>query len=231
VEPRASLDPAHARTESRASIPSQASTTPQPDPVPAPAPASTATTTSPVPASSTTTIPAKPPATYPLHAPLSDSETSILIDLLFGATTSLYSLSSAWTLRRTLLNAAKTYLLRPGNPQLTNITTLFQSALDTHTSDTGIAATLRGIRANALPTASELEAWPAELDQLAKERLEVRARRLLVDRGMPSALTGVMGQAASGEALGKVFDALQEPRVARGVIFGLVLQGLRGVTQ
>ena len=30
---------------------------------------------------------------------------------------------------------------------------------------------------------------------------------------------------------GKVFDALQEGRVARGVMFGLVLQGLRGITQ
>jgi hypothetical protein len=28
-----------------------------------------------------------------------------------------------------------------------------------------------------------------------------------------------------------VFDALQDGRVARGVVFGLVLQGLRGITQ
>jgi hypothetical protein len=59
----------------------------------------------------------------------------------------------------------------------------------------------------------------------------VRARRLVVERGMPAALTSVMGQAASGEAVGRVFDCLQEGRVARGVMFGLVLQGLRAVTQ
>jgi hypothetical protein len=41
----------------------------------------------------------------------------------------------------------------------------------------------------------------------------------------------VMGQQASGEAVGRVVDCLQEERVARGVMFGLVLQGLRGVTQ
>jgi hypothetical protein len=48
---------------------------------------------------------------------------------------------------------------------------------------------------------------------------------------MPAALNGVMGQAASGEALGRVFDAVQMPGVARGLVFGLVLQGLRAVTQ
>ena len=69
------------------------------------------------------------------------------------------------------------------------------------------------------------------MDAQDKERLRVKARKLLVERGMPSALTSVMGQAASGEALGRVFDCLQEGRVARGVMFGVVLQGLRGVTQ
>ena len=114
----------------------------------------------------------------------------MLIELFFAVINELYTLSSAWTLRRTLLNAAKTFLLRPGNPQLASITTLLQETLDSSPSDEG-----------------------------------------LVERGMPTALTSVMGQAASGEALGRVFDCLQEPRVARGVMFGLVLQGLRAVTQ
>lgn len=87
------------------------------------------------------------------------------------------------------------------------------------------------MRANALPTEAELAAWPKEPGADDKEKLRLKARRLLVERGMPTALTSVMGQAASGEALGKVFDCLQEPRVARGVMFGLVLQGLRAVTQ
>ena len=62
-----------------------------------------------------------------------------------------------------------------------------------------------------------------------KEELRVRARRVLVERGMPVALTSVMGAAASGEALGRVFDALQDEGVARGVVFGVVLQALKGV--
>jgi hypothetical protein len=87
------------------------------------------------------------------------------------------------------------------------------------------------MRENSLPTEEELKAWPAEMKDDEKERLRVKARRLLVERGMPQALTSVMGMAASGEALGRVFDALQEPRLARGVIFGLCVQGLRAVTQ
>jgi hypothetical protein len=155
----------------------------------------------------------------------------VLIELFFAVINELYTLSSAWTLRRTLLNAAKTFLLRPGNPQLSSITSLFQNTLDAHTSDAGLAYQLRRMRENALPTAAELEAWPAEMGEEEKEKLRVKARRLLVERGMPTALTSVMGQAASGEALGRVFDCLQEPRVGRGVVFGLVLQGLRAVTQ
>jgi hypothetical protein len=82
-----------------------------------------------------------------------------------------------------------------------------------------------------LPTEDELKKWPKESSDEEKERLRVKARRLLVERGMPSALTSVMGMAASGEAVGRVFDCLQEERVARGVMFGLVLQGLRAITQ
>lgn len=172
------------------------------------------------------------PRTLPAHTPLAETETTVLIELFFAVINELYTLSSAWTLRRTLLNAAKTFLLRPGNPQLASITSLLQTTvLDDNTSDAGLAYHFRKIRANALPTEDELKGWPAEISDEEKERLRERARKLLVERGMPQALTSVMGQAASGEALGKVFDVLQEPRVSRGVMFGLVLQGLRAVTQ
>ncbi|KAH7378324.1 PXA domain-containing protein [Pyrenochaeta sp. MPI-SDFR-AT-0127] len=166
------------------------------------------------------------------HTPLSEPETTVLIELFFAVINELYTLSSAWTLRRTLLNAAKTFLLRPGNPQLSSITSLLQTTvLNDNTSDAGLAYHLRKLRENSLPTEEELKAWPPEMSPEAKEKLRLKARKLLVERGMPQALTSVMGQAASGEALGKVFDCLQEPRVARGFMFGLVLQGLRAITQ
>jgi hypothetical protein len=170
--------------------------------------------------------------TEPAYTPLSETETTVVIELFFAVVNELYTLSSAWTLRRTLLNAAKTYLLRPSNPQLSSITSLLQTTvLDDNTSDAGLAYHIRKIRENGLPTEEELKSWPDPMSEDDKEKLRVKARKLLVERGMPQALTSVMGQAASGEALGKLFDCLQDQRVARGIMFGLVLQGLRAVTQ
>ena len=168
-------------------------------------------------------------------SPLTGQETSIAVELFFATINELYALSSAWTLRLTLLNAAKSFLLRPGNPNLEAIRLLLQpTVIDANTSDPGIAAHLTKLRQNALPTEAELNSsssWPPPPSEEAKERMRVKARKLLVEKGMPQALTSVMGAAASGEALGRVFDCLQVPEVARGLVFALVLQGVRAVTQ
>lgn len=143
----------------------------------------------------------------------------------------LYTLSSAWQIRRTILNAAKTFLLRPGNPNLEAIRVLIQDTIiEANTSDTGLASHLTKLRENSLPTEEELAAWPLELSDESKEKLRVKARKLLLERGMPQALTSVMGAAASGEALGRVFDSLQCEDVARGLMFAMMLQGVRALT-
>lgn len=165
-------------------------------------------------------------------APMTEKEIQVTVELLFAVINELYTLSSAWTLRRTLLNAARTYLLRPGNPQLESIRVLLQeSVLDSNTSDFGIAAQVLKIRENALPTEEELKKWPAPRSDAEKEKMRIKARKLLISKGMPQALTSVMGQAASGEALAKVFDSLQIEKVAKGLIFGLMMQAIRALTQ
>ena len=200
-----------------------------------PSPTASLALQSPKPVSSnmTSTNPANKPPPTPLTLP----ETTVAIELFFAAITELYTLSSAWSLRLTLLSAAKTFLLRQGNPNLDAIRNLLQSTLiDPYTSDTGIAGMIRKTRATALPTEEELKSFPAlpeegpEADRKKDERRK-KARKLLTERGMPIALTGVMGQAASGEALGKVFDCLQGEKVARGLVFAIVLQAVRAVTQ
>lgn len=169
-----------------------------------------------------------------LKAPLSERETSVAVELMFAMITELYTLSGAWQIRRTLLTAAKSFLLRPGNPQLSSIRDLLQSSLlDANLSDFGLAHQIYKMRENALPTAAELEIWMRDYPEKTseqKEELRSKARKLLVSKGMPQALTSVMGAAASGEALGKVFDCLQVPEISRGLIFGLMLQALRVVT-
>ena len=164
--------------------------------------------------------------------PLTEQETQATLELCLAAITELYKLSSAWSVRLAFLNAAKTILLRPGNTQLDSIRQLLQDTLlDANTSDAGLATHLRKLRLNALPTEDELALWPAERTPDQKEALRQKARKLLVERGMPQALNSVMGQAASGEALGRVFDALQVQEIARGLVFGLMLQGMRAITQ
>lgn len=163
--------------------------------------------------------------------PLTEQETRVAVELMFAVINELYTLSSAWNIRRTLLTAAKTYLLRPGNPSLSSIQSLIQdSVIASNTSDAGIASHLRKLRENSLPTEEELKAWPPEMSPEEKDRQRIKARKLLVERGVPAALTGVMGQAATGEAMGRIFDCLQVEEVARGLIFGLLLQGVRAVT-
>ena len=175
----------------------------------------------------------KTPAKRPKKdVPISEEETRILIELIFAILTELYSLAGAWSIRLSLLGAAKTFLLRPSNPQLESIRTLIQeSIVEANFSDKGLATHLNTLRYNTLPTEEERATWPKELTVEEKEKLRVKARKLLVERGMPQALTSVMGAAASGEALGRVFDCLQVENVARGLIFALLLQAIRATTQ
>ena len=103
--------------------------------------------------------------------------------------------------------------------------------IEANTSDANLAAYVYKLRASTLPTEEELKTWPPPPTEEEKEKLRVKARKLLVERGMPQALTAVMGAAASGEALGRVFDALQIQEVARGFMFALLQQGVRAITQ
>jgi hypothetical protein len=164
--------------------------------------------------------------------PLSEEETRVVVELLFAVINEMYSLSSAWNIRKSLLNAAKSFLLRPGNPNLESIRVLVQeSIIDSAISDEALATYITKLRENSLPTEEELKLWPPPLNDKEKEELSVKARKLLIARGMPQALMSVMGTFATGEALGRIFDSLQNEQVARGFIFALLLQALRAATQ
>lgn len=167
------------------------------------------------------------------HPPLTEAETRVAVELFFAVVNELYTLSSAWNIRLAMLNAAKTFLLRPGNPNLEAIRLLIQDDVITanFTTDDGLAHHLKKLRENSLPTEEELKVWPPEPSAEEKEKLRQKARKLLVEKGMPQALTSVMGAVASGEALGRVFDCLQIPEVSRGLMFALLLQAIKAVTQ
>lgn len=165
------------------------------------------------------------------ETPITADETQIAVELIFAVINELYTLSSAWNIRRTLLNAAKSYILRPGSPTLETIRTLLQeSIIRGHTSDDAMGEYLAKLRENALPTEDELNAWPPPPSEEEKLRTRETARNLFVQRGIPQALTSVMGAAASREALETIFDSLQVETVARGFVFSILIQGLRVLT-
>ncbi|KAH8820972.1 putative meiotically up-regulated gene protein [Xylogone sp. PMI_703] len=178
-----------------------------------------------------TSIPPTPPRRRRAEpGPVTEQETRVAVELVFAVINELYTLSSAWNIRRTLLNAAKTFLLRPGNPSLSAIQSLIQdSIIAANTTDTAVANHLHKLRKNTLPTEEERKEWPENMSDEEKEKLRIKARKILVERGVPAALIGVMGQAATTEALGRMFDCIQVEEVARGLIFGLLLQGIRAV--
>ncbi|KAN0082141.1 PXA domain containing protein [Elaphomyces granulatus] len=168
-----------------------------------------------------------PPSSCP---PISEEETQVAVELIFVVIQELYTLSSVWNIRRTLLNATKTYLLRPGNSNLEAIRVLLQeTVIDANTSDDAIAEHIRKLRANSLPTEEELRSWDPPLNDAEKDRLRETARKLLMQRGLPQALRSVMGTVATREVLGRVFDCLQVDVVARGFVFAFLLQALRAL--
>ena len=191
--------------------------------------------------------PLRPHASTATSSPLTAEETTLTLELFFLLINQLYTLSpSVWSLRRTLLTAAKNYLLRSGNPQLEALRVLIQdTVIGANTSPGAIAGYIDGMRKSALPTSEELAEWEEKEKAKAKtkkspenapneeieeqELLRKKARKLLVERGMPGALTGVMGSAATSEALGRLFDCLQVEEVARGLVFAVGVQFLRAV--
>lgn len=174
--------------------------------------------------------PTRPHAAVQPDNSITSEETQIAVELIFAVINELYSMSSVWNIRKTLLNAAKSYILRPGSPNVETIRTLLQdSMIDANTSDEAVAEYLAKLRENALPTEAELNAWPPSPSDEEKERLRVTARRVFVQRGIPQALMSVMGAAASREALEKIFDCLQVENIARGLVFSILVQGLRAV--
>lgn len=171
--------------------------------------------------------PTSPPSS---RTPISEEETQVAVELIFAVIQELYTMSSAWNIRRTLLNATKTYLLRPGNSNLEAIRVLLQeTVIDANTSDDAIAEHIRKLRANALPTEEELGLSDPPLNDDEKERQRETARKLLMQRGLPQALRSVMGTVATREVLGRVFDCLQVEVVARGFMFAFLLQALRAL--
>ena len=104
---------------------------------------------------------------------------------------------------------------------------LEESVIETNTSDGRMAAHIAKLRESALPTEAEMKLWPPPYSASEVELRRSKARGLFVEGALPPALTSIMSSAASCDALGKVFDALQMQEVSRGLVFAILLQAAR----
>ncbi|EEP80821.1 predicted protein [Uncinocarpus reesii 1704] len=159
---------------------------------------------------------------------LSEDETIMVVELLFAVVNEIYGLSSAWKFRKRLLHAAKTFLLRPGNPNLDAIRLLIQdSVIQKHTTHKALADYINMLRESR--TSAQNQDEPSALND--RKQLRDKARSLFIANGMPRALVSCMGTTATGEALGRIFDCLQVESVAKGFVCALLLQALKVIVQ
>jgi hypothetical protein len=169
-----------------------------------------------------------------IHEGISEEETQYVLEVMFSIINELYSLSSAWMIRRSLLNIAKSVMLRPGNTTLVSMRTMVQKdVLDANTAHEAIADYIRQLRKNGVPTTAELEDWEKNKKKRTpkeKDELRSKARELLAE-SLPQGLTALLGVNQTKEAIYQLFDALQEQDVARGFWTAILAETMQVVCQ
>ncbi|RPB24512.1 hypothetical protein L211DRAFT_171494 [Terfezia boudieri ATCC MYA-4762] len=142
---------------------------------PPPPPRTTATTTRTATDISTSSTPGPSLSTT---TTLSEQETQLIIEILFAILNELFTLSSAWLLRRSLLNVAKNILLRPGNTSLGATRLLIQETLiELNSSEEAIAGHIRKLREGVFPTPEEIKSWEEKVRMKRVERGRRGGRR------------------------------------------------------
>ncbi|RPA72877.1 hypothetical protein BJ508DRAFT_314344 [Ascobolus immersus RN42] len=154
--------------------------------------------------------------------------TTALLPLLpkfLAMITSLYNLSPfTSSIRLSLLSLALSVISRPNNTALLSITTLINTALEDYTSDAYLAYTVQKV---ILALTAQQEETREEGGKRLEEKKR-RARELVLERAVPMQVRSVMGERASREAVGVVWDALVEG-VGGGVGKGVGVQVLGDV--
>ncbi|PUU75454.1 hypothetical protein B9Z19DRAFT_1067406 [Tuber borchii] len=142
------------------------------------------TTTASPPSEATTPPPGPSPRKKPT-SPLSTAEAQFVVEIIFAIISELYTLSSAWVFRRSLLNVAKSILLHP----------------EANTEDKAVGSYIRKIRESAFMTDEESKAWKESAAKDTEEEEEEggeckreKARRLVRERGLPEAMREVMAR-------------------------------------
>ncbi|TGJ73918.1 hypothetical protein EYR41_000981 [Orbilia oligospora] len=177
-------------------------------------------------------MPHIPPAA--IFEGITETETQYVLEIMFSIINELYGLSTAWMIRRSFLNIAKSVILRPGNSQLAGMRNMIQSdVLEANTKPEVIADYIRQVRKNALPTPAEAKKWEqTKKPRTDEEKEELRQRaRVLLSESLPQGLTALLGVNQTKEAMYQLFDALQERDIARGLWTAILCGTMKFVCQ
>lgn len=180
-----------------------------------------------------TKTPSQPPPLperAPRHPPrppvpeLSANDAQQILDIGFTILSEFYALSPrTWLIRKSLLNLLKSLLISNGLTYIETIRTMIQEDLIKKclSSDDWIASQVKAVTDSMWPPTP----WPPMDDEAYK----LQAKELFINKMLPETMRGLMGGAATTQALEIVFEALQDQRVAKGILVALMCDVIRAL--
>jgi hypothetical protein len=168
--------------------------------------------------------PTKPAVSKQSAPELSPNDAQQILDIGFSILSELYALSPrTWMIRKSLLNLLKSLLISNGRTYIETIRTMIQDDLINKclTSDDWLASQVKAVTESVWPTAP----WPP----MDEETYRIRAKELFTTKMLPETMRGLMGGTATTQALEIVFEALQDQRVAKGILVALMCDVIRAL--
>jgi len=164
------------------------------------------------------------PAVKQATPELSANDAQQILDIGFSILSEFYALSPrTWAIRKSLLNLLKSLLISNGRTYIETIRTMLQEDLINKclASDDWLSSQVKAVTEAMFPSVP-----PTPIDDAA---YKVQAKELFMTKLLPETMRGLMGGAATSQALEVVFEALQDQRVAKGIMVALMCDTIRSL--
>ena len=155
---------------------------------------------------------------------LSENDAQQILDIGFSILSEFYALSPrTWMIRKSLLNLLKSLLISNGRTYIETIRIMIQEDMIKKclTSDEWLAGQVKMMTEAIWPPMP----WPPIDDDAYKRQ----AKELFLTKLVPETMRGLMGGAATTQALEIVFEALQDQKVSKGIIVALMCDVIRAL--
>lgn len=168
--------------------------------------------------------PSKGSAAKQMSSELSPNDAQQILDIGFSILSEFYALSPrTWMIRKSLLNLLKSLLISNGRTYIETIRSMIQEDLIKKclTSDEWLASQVKAITESM---------WPSKpVPAIDDEAYRIQAKELFLTKMLPETMRGLMGGAATTQALEIVFEALQDQRIAKGIMVALMCDVIRAL--